>query len=225
MTATLAGIAKAPVPGRVKPRLCPPCTPPEAARLAEASLRDVLGAMLATPADRRVVVLDGRAPRWLPPQVDVVPQRGNGLDERLAHAFADLGCALVVGMDTPQVRPADLVAGLRALDRHDAVLGPATDGGYWAIGLRRPDPRALLGVPMGHKRTLGAQRRRFDALGLRRAELSMLRDVDTWADAVAVAAEASNTRFAAMVSATVLAVGVECLEHAVGATGHEDAPG
>jgi uncharacterized protein len=225
LTATLAVIAKEPVPGRVKTRLCPPCTPLQAASLAAASLRDVLAAMLATPADRRVVVLDGRAPAWLPRQLDVVSQSGDGLDERLAHAFAELGRALVVSMDTPQVQPADLLAGLRALDRHDAVLGPAADGGYWAIGLRRPDPRALLGVPMGHERTLAVQRQRLDALGLRRAELRVLRDVDTWADALAAAADAPRTRFAAAVSATVVAVGVQRREHAVGAAGHEDAPG
>jgi rSAM/selenodomain-associated transferase 1 len=217
---TLAVIAKAPVPGRVKTRLCPPCTPPEAARLAEASLRDVVGALLATPAHRRAVVLDGDAPQWLPPQLEVVRQRGDGLDERLAHAFADLGRALIVSMDTPQVRPADLLAGLRALGRHDAVLGPAADGGYWAIGLRRPDPRALLGVPMGGDRTLVAQRRRLEALGLRCAELRVLRDVDTWADAVAAAAEAPETRFAAALSATV-----DDLQHSVGAAGDEHAPG
>jgi rSAM/selenodomain-associated transferase 1 len=220
VTTTLAVIAKAPVPGRVKTRLCPPCTLPEAARLAEVSLRDVVGALLATPADRRVVVLDGDAPRWLPPQLEVVPQRGDGLDERLAHAFADLGRALIVSMDTPQVRPADLVAGLRALGSHDAVLGPAADGGYWAIGLRRPDQRALVGVPMGDDRTLAAQRRRLDALGLRRAELRELRDVDTWDDAVAAAAEAPGTQFAAALSAAV-----DRLQHALGAAGHEHAPG
>jgi uncharacterized protein len=201
VTATLAVIAKAPVPGRVKTRLWPPCSPPEAARLAEASLRDVVGALLATPADRRVIVLDGDSPPWLPPQLDVVPQRGDGLDERLAGAFEDLGPALVVGMDTPQVTPGDLLAGLRALEHWDAVLGPAADGGYWAIGLRRPEPRALLGIPMSTGHTLAAQRERLDALGLRWTELRVLRDVDTWPDAVAAAGAASGSRFAAAVAA------------------------
>jgi rSAM/selenodomain-associated transferase 1 len=203
VTATLVAIAKVPVPGRAKTRLCPPCTPQQAAWLAEASLRDVLSAMLATPADRRVVVLDGRSPRWLPPQLEVVAQRGDGLDERLAHAFADVGPALVVATDTPQVRPADLAAGLRALADHDAVLGPAADGGYWAIGLRRVDPRAVLGIPMSAGHTLAAQRERLSALGLRCAELRVLRDVDTWSDALAVAADASGSRFAAALAAVV----------------------
>ena len=216
MTATLAVIAKAPLPGRVKTRLCPPCTPSEAAELAEAALRDVVDVMIATPADRRVVVLDGPPPAWLPPELGVVAQRGGGLDERLVHAFDDLGRALIVSMDCPQVLPADLSVGLCALRRHDAVLGASADGGYWAIGLRRPEPRALIGVPMGGARTLAAQRRRLDALGLRHAELRELRDVDTWADAVAVATDARGTRFSAA---------VDRLEHTVGAPGHEHASG
>ena len=69
------------------------------------------------------------------------PQRGDGLAERLAAAFADAGGpAFLVGMDTPQVTPALLAPGCAALERADAVFGPALDGGYWAIGLRAPDP-------------------------------------------------------------------------------------
>jgi rSAM/selenodomain-associated transferase 1 len=192
----LAVIAKAPEPGRVKTRLCPPLTATQAAELAEASLRDVIAAMLATPAARHVIVLDGDPPTWLPPALDVVPQRGDGLDERLTAAFADVGPALVIGMDTPQVQPDDLTAGLDALETHDAVLGPAADGGYWAIGLRRAHPRAVRGVPMSSGRTLAAQRARLAALGLRRAELRALRDVDTFRDALAVAVACPRSRFA-----------------------------
>jgi rSAM/selenodomain-associated transferase 1 len=205
VTAALAVIAKAPVAGRVKTRLCPPCSPEQAALLAEAALADVLDAMLSTPAARRVIVLDGEPPAWLPPGIDVVPQRGDGLDERLAAAFDDIGPALVIGMDSPQVRPVELWLGLDAVRIHDAVLGPAEDGGYWAIGLREPDPQALLGVPMSSPDTLRAQRERLDRLGLRRAELRALRDVDTWADALAVARAAPRTRFARALAAQAVA--------------------
>jgi glycosyltransferase A (GT-A) superfamily protein (DUF2064 family) len=172
VSAALAVIAKAPEPGRVKTRLCPPLTPAQAAEVAEASLRDVIAAMFATPAARHVIVLDGDPPTWLPPALDVVPQRGDGLDERLTAAFADIG------------------------PTHDAVLGPAADGGYWAIGLRRAHPRAVRGVPMSSRRTLAAQRARLAALGLRRAELRALRDIDTFRDAVAVAVACPRSRFA-----------------------------
>ena len=101
-------IAKAPVPGRSKTRLCPPCTPEQAARVAEAALGDTLAAVLATPGIRPVLALDGAPGPWLPPGFDVVPQRGVGLDERLACAFEDAGGAsFLVGMDTPQLTPHD----------------------------------------------------------------------------------------------------------------------
>jgi uncharacterized protein len=196
MTVALAVMAKAPESGRVKTRLCPPCTPGQAAALADASLRDVVAAMLATPVGRRVVVLDGAPPRWLPGSVDVVAQRGTGLDRRLAAAFADIGPALVIAGDTPQVQPHDLIAGLRALRTRDAVLGPSIDGGYWAIGLRRVHPLAVRGVPMSSPRTLEAQRERLSALGLGWSELRALRDVDAFTDALAVAEECPQSRFA-----------------------------
>ena len=106
MTPALVVIAKAPVAGRSKTRLTPPCTPDEAALLARAALQDTLDAVAATPAARRVCVLEGEPGDWLPEGFEVIAQRGDGLDERLAHAFADVGePAVLIGMDTPQVTP------------------------------------------------------------------------------------------------------------------------
>jgi rSAM/selenodomain-associated transferase 1 len=198
--ASLIVIAKEPVPGRCKTRLCPPLTPGEAAAVAEAALADTLATVAATPAGRHVLVLDGRPGAWLPPGFEVFGQSRGGLDRRLAAAFDGVGGpALLVGMDTPQLTPRLLGDGIRALagERCDAVLGPAADGGYWAIGLRRPRPEVFIGVPMSTERTAAAQRRRLEGLGLRRRELPELRDVDTFEDARAVAALAPRSRFAA----------------------------
>jgi glycosyltransferase A (GT-A) superfamily protein (DUF2064 family) len=192
---TLLVIAKQPVPGRVKTRLVPPCTDEQAAALAEAALADTLHAVLAVPAARRVLVLEGEPGAWLPPGFDILPQCGGPLDERLAGAFCAVrGPALLIGMDTPQVTPA-----LLAVDWHaaDAVFGPADDGGFWALGLRTPDPALLRGVPMSVPHTGAIQRARLAAAGLRVTDLPRLRDVDTAADAVAVALEAPHSRFAA----------------------------
>lgn len=198
MTATVAVIAKAPLAGRSKTRLCPPLSLEDAAMLAEASLTDTLAAVESARVARRVVVLQGEPGAWLPPGIEVIPQRGAALDERLANAFVDIGSpALVIGMDTPQVEASELEAASKLLIRAPAVLGAASDGGYWAIGLRRPDPRALLGVPMSSARTLQVQRMRLRALRLDWVELAEQRDVDTYADAVQVAHQASATRFAA----------------------------
>lgn len=191
-------IAKEPVPGRVKTRLTPPFSPAQAADLARAALTDTLAAVAATPAGRRVLVLDGRPGPWLPPGFTVVPQSAGGLDARLAAAFAGCaGPALLIGMDTPQVTPTLLAAGtdFRA---HDAWFGPAADGGFWALGLAAPDPALLLGVPMSVPRTGAVLARRLDAAGLRVGRLPVLRDVDTAADARDVAALAPRTRFHAL---------------------------
>jgi len=193
----LVVIAKSPVAGRSKTRLTPPCTPEQAAALAAAALADTLAAVAATPAQRRVVVLDGEPGAWLPPGFEVIAQRGEGLGERLAATFTDVGCpALVVGMDTPQLTPALLTQALAELCGAGAVLGAAPDGGYWAIGLRRADDAVFAGVPMSEPATCAVQRERLRALGLKTRELPELRDVDDIDDALAVAALASHTRFA-----------------------------
>ncbi|WP_262060672.1 DUF2064 domain-containing protein [Streptomyces sp. STR69] len=191
---TLLVIAKEPRPGRVKTRLTPPFTPEEAAALAEASLVDTLHVLLATPARRRVLVLDGAPGPWLPPGFDVVAQCGGGLDERLAAAFAGCaGPALLIGMDTPQVTPALLTVDFAGCD---AYFGPAEDGGFWALGLADPDPALLRGVPMSTPTTGTVQRARLTAAGLRVRDLPPLRDVDTAHDAELVAAQAPEGRFA-----------------------------
>jgi uncharacterized protein len=200
---SLIVIAKAPVAGLVKTRLCPPCTPAEAAGLAEAALADTLACVLRTPVSRRVLVLDGQPGDWLPDGFEVFAQRGDGLDERLAHAFADVGGpALLVGMDTPQVTVDLLMDGIDALADHrvDAVLGPAFDGGYWCIGLRRSRPDVLVGVPMSSPSTHRHQRDRLRAAGLRVRELPPLRDIDGIDDARAVAAATPGSRFARAVA-------------------------
>ncbi len=197
-------MAKEPVAGRVKTRLCPPCTPEEAAVLATALLVDTLAVVAATPAAWRTVALEGTAGTWLPTAFGVVAQRGDGLDERLAAAFADAGTpAIVIAADTPQVTPALLGLALASLAEPgvDAVLGPTDDDGYWVLGLRTPEPRAVVGVPMSSPLTLAAQRDRLAGLGLRVAEVPPLRDVDSLADARAVAADIPNSHFAITLTA------------------------
>jgi hypothetical protein len=202
---TLLVIAKQPVPGRVKTRLVPPCTYEQAAALAAAALADTLHTAAAVPARRRVLVLDGEPGPWLPAGFDVVPQCGGPLDERLAAAFAAVrGPALLIGMDTPQVTPALLTVDWSGAD---AWFGPAADGGFWALGLRVPDPALLRGVPMSTPDTGAVQRARLLAAGLRVADLPQLRDVDTAADAVAVARQAPRSRFAARARELALVLG------------------
>ena len=215
----LVVLAKAPEPGRVKTRLCPPAQPAEAADIAAAALLDTLDAVRATAGGRPVLALTGRldaaargeelaaAIRDLP----VVAQRGPDLGARIAAAHADASRlvpglpTLLIGMDTPQVdahRLGRCIDALLGAAAPDAVLGPAADGGWWVLGLR--DPRyaqVLVDIPTSRpdtgRRTLHALR----AAGLRVVPAPTLRDVDTAADAVAVSRAAAGSRFAAAVRA------------------------
>jgi len=193
-------IAKEPVPGRSKTRLSPPLTPAQAATLAEAALADTLETVARTEARRRTLVLEGSPGDWLPAGFDVVPQTDGGLDARLAAAFSAIrGPALLVGMDTPQitVEVLESAIGLLGEETNDAVLGPAEDGGWWAIGLTTPSPEVFLSVPMSTDETCAAQIARLESLGLRWAELPTLRDFDLIEDARAVASGNPDLRFSA----------------------------
>ncbi|MET8308483.1 DUF2064 domain-containing protein [Micromonospora sp. NPDC005173] len=214
-------VAKAPVPGAVKTRLCPPATAQQAAQIAAAALRDTLDAVRATPGVTPVLASTGRLAEaedaaeltaaltgW-----PVLDQRGAGLGDRLANAYAEVAAAypgrpvLQIGMDTPQLTPVRLAAAVRRLRAADAVLGRARDGGWWSLGLR--DPRhadVLRGVPMSTPDTGHDTWAALTGRGLRTVPLPVLRDVDEWADALAVAAEVPDGRFAREVAAVQLAL-------------------
>ena len=204
LAAQLVVIAKAPVPGRVKTRLTPPFSPQQAAQLAEAALADTLAAAAQVSVARHVLALDGAPGGWLPAGFDVIRQRGDGLDGRIAAALGDAYARLpvpvvLIGMDTPQVTPGLLEPAIRPLadGAADAVFGPAADGGFWLLGLRQPDPRLVAGVPMSTAVTGAAQLARLAAAGLRVHQTRCCVDVDDVADAVAVAGEIPRSRFAA----------------------------
>lgn len=199
MSAQLLVLAKAPVAGRVKTRLCPPLTPEGAAEVAAAALEDTLDAVLATPAARRVLVLDGE---YAAEGFETQPQRGGPMPERLAAAFDDCDRslpALLVGMDTPQLTPQLLTEAVVALQQHPAVLGLAGDGGWWALGLQRPAGSLLRDVPTSRDDTGALQLAALRRAGLDPHLLPQLRDVDTADDARAVAALAPYGRFASAV--------------------------
>lgn len=197
--ATLIVLAKAPVAGRVKTRLSPPCTPDQAATIARAAIVDTLAAAMATPGVRPVLVLDGEPAEWVPLGMEVVPQVGGNLADRLAGAFAaSSGPTALIGMDTPQVTPDTLRAAVDALlmPAVDAVLGRTLDGGWWTIGLRDPAVSAFAGVPMSTRHTGDRQAARLAHLGLRTRELGLKMDVDTFADARTVANRIPASEFA-----------------------------
>jgi uncharacterized protein len=217
-------LAKAPVPGEVKTRLCPPATPEQAARIAAAAFLDTLDAVLAVPGVTPVVALTGD----LAGAVDageiterlhattVLAQRGTTLGQRIAAAYADTAAVvghrpvLQIGMDTPQVDAKLLGHCLDLLDGDgvDAALGSATDGGWWVLGVRRPGLAGLIAdVPTSRSDTGAQTMAVLRTSDCRVVELPELSDVDTWEDAASVAADVPGTRFAATVAAASAALG------------------
>ncbi|RBY86206.1 DUF2064 domain-containing protein [Blastococcus sp. TF02A-26] len=196
--AQLLVITKAPVPGRSKTRLSPPCTPEQAAAIAAASVGDTLDAVRAVPDVRRVVALDGPRGELDLDGLVVVPQVEGDLGTRLAAAFAAAMRpaalpTLLIGMDTPQVTPellTDCLARLLDGGPGTAVLGPAPDGGWWSLGLHTAESAWVLpSVPMSRDDTCDHTREALAAAGLAVHDLPELTDVDHFAEAVAVAAQ------------------------------------
>ena len=169
-------VAKAPVPGFAKTRLCPPATPAQAAEIAAASLLDTLDAATGIAGAVTVVAMTG--------------------DLAAAARSAE------IGMDTPQVTTGSLIAAIAPiLDGRDSALGRAEDGGWWALGLADPrHARVLTRVPMSRDDTGERTHRALTGLGMRPARLAELSDVDTMADARRVAAARPDGRFAEAVA-------------------------
>lgn len=196
MTAVVI-VAKECLPGRVKTRLARSIGDAAAARVAEASLQDTIAAVRRMPATRRVLLFDGTV---LPHGVEgfsIMRQSDGGLDERLATMFdAMREPTLLVGMDTPQLTPEHVAPVFRGGWDVDAWVGPALDGGFWALWLRSPDGALLRDVPMSRPDTGAVLADRLSAARLFVDELDALRDVDELPDALAVADLVPGSRFA-----------------------------
>lgn len=214
---TLLVVAKAPEPGRAKTRLAAAVGERVAAEIAAAALLDTLDAVAAAPVAARVVALtgdlDGAANaaeiRQRLASFTVIPQRGEEFAARLANAHVDAANGLPVlqiGMDTPQVT-AELLSGCaHQLLEAPAVLGPARDGGWWALGVAQPAmAQCLSTVVMSAPDTGELTWKALRNNGIDVTTLPTLADVDVIGD-VAVVREACgpDTRFARVTRAAGL---------------------
>jgi uncharacterized protein len=203
---TVLVVAKAPVPGVAKTRLAEAVGPTAAADIAAAALLDTLDAVAAAPVGARVVAMTGDLDaasrsgeiRARLADFTVIAQHGTDFADRLANAHADASVAvgpqpvLQIGSDTPQVTPELIVRSADALLAAPAVLGMATDGGWWALGVHSPtDADVLRAVPMSRNDTGAVTLRALRETGINVILIDELRDVDT-VDDVAAVREASR---------------------------------
>jgi glycosyltransferase A (GT-A) superfamily protein (DUF2064 family) len=199
-------VAKAPVPGMVKTRLGAYVGMEAAAGLAAAALLDTLTACRSVFGECHLALdgdlddaCDADALRRSLTGWTVHRQRGDGFGQRLAHAHTDTagpGPTVQVGMDTPQLTSADLYAVAEAAAGGDAVLGPATDGGWWVLALSDPAAAATLaGVPMSRPETFVRTREALTAVGQTVRVGRELTDVDTVEEAALVARSLTGGHF------------------------------
>lgn len=188
--AQLVVMVKHPELGRVKTRLAKGLGAVAATRFYRQTTHDVL---------RRV----GNDPRWatavaVSPDrtvhervfaaygLPVVAQGTGDLGARMGRLMRDLpaGLVVIVGSDIPDISAVHIAAAFKALGSHDAVFGPADDGGYWLVGLRRR-PRVVDifdDVRWSCEHTLADTLRNVARTGLSVAMLDVLSDIDTAED-------------------------------------------
>ncbi len=223
-------VAKAPVPGAAKTRIGAVVGDRVAAELAAAALLDTLDAVEAwAPRADRLLALTGslaaaaqsreitsRLRAWT-----VFAQRGPTFASRLVSAHRDaarrLGASrplIQIGMDTPSITGSDLdsilaplVPGCDAAAGADVALGPAPDGGWWGLATRRAGyVDGLVDVPMSRSDTAAHTVTALEGAEARVELVHELRDVDDWADVVAVSAAAPHLRLAAVAAHLAAAV-------------------
>ncbi|HEX9079949.1 MAG TPA: TIGR04282 family arsenosugar biosynthesis glycosyltransferase [Desulfuromonadaceae bacterium] len=193
MNGGLVIFAREPVPGRVKTRLAGAMGDPAAAELYAAMLADVLEQAVAIPGVRPFLFWDCGAtnipvlPGPLPGEQFI--QEGDDLGRRMANAFGrtfgrGFDACCIIGSDSPDLPPAYIRRAFELLERGagDAVFGPADDGGYYLIGLRRPCPGLLEEIAWGTSEVLEASLERARGLGLRTSLLEPWYDIDTMGD-------------------------------------------
>ncbi len=180
-----------PEPGRTKTRLIPALGARGAAdlqrRMTERAVEMAQRLSRCMPVSLEVR-FSGSGPhrmqQWLGRDLPCLPQQGDDLGQRMAGALGDALAdgarrAVLIGTDVPGLDAALLASAFERLADYDVVLGPARDGGYYLVGLRRPAPGLFQGIPWGTGRVLQHTLHAARTLGLSHTLLDELQDVDT----------------------------------------------
>jgi uncharacterized protein len=183
--AIIAIFARAPVAGTVKTRLHPAIGPDNAARLARAFLADTWRTLRSVSGARQVVTGTGdldELRRVVGAEAEIWPQGEGHLGQRLAHFFTralrESRTAIAIGADSPGLPVQRLEEAIAALSDRASVIGPADDGGFYLLGLRRFSPALLDDLPWSTDRTCAAVIERLCSVGLPPGLLAPWFDVD-----------------------------------------------
>lgn len=189
MPDTLLIFIKNPRPGRVKTRLARTLGDVEALRIYRFLLEKTRRAALAVAAERWLLYSDEIEPddEWPVPDFTKLVQEGADLGKRMARSFqqafaAGASKAVIIGSDCPELKGDRIAEAFARLDAADFVLGPTTDGGYYLLGMKQPEPAVFQGVAWSTPAVLEQTLAIIRALGRSPALLPTLPDIDTGDD-------------------------------------------
>lgn len=190
--------AKAPIPGQVKTRLCPPLTPDEAATLHGSFVLDTLErtkaavGKLKVPMDRYLACAPSSTHVFFKIMeerqgVKLVDQVGGDLGTRMHETVKTMFArgyrqTVIIGTDVPTLPLDHFKQALTSLEHHDLVLGPALDGGYYLMGIKKAVPELFSDIPWSTDQVLKLTQEKAIRLGLKAALIQPWHDVDTLAD-------------------------------------------
>lgn len=183
-------MSRVPLPGRTKSRMMEVLSGEECAAFHTACLADICKAVSDTGFASYLYYTGGSAEEFNPRMQNFVmrPQGGRDLGERMYSAASQVltehDGVIIMGADVPEIDSKLLVAALKLLDDCDAVIGPAFDGGYYLIGLRKAYRNIFSGIPWGSTLVLEKTLLEVERSGLSCQLIAAMKDIDTWDDMV-----------------------------------------
>lgn len=182
---------RVPIPGQTKTRMMPELSPADCARLHTCFLKDIRKELEKIEADLYIAYTPkGNADRlkWIfGGEAEYFPQKGSDLGEKMSHALENVfgmgyDSCILMGADVPELLSESVVRSFELLIEHDVVLGPTVDGGYYLVGMKKPQPAIFQVKSYGKESVLAGTLRAAEDAGLTVGLTDLLADMDTVAD-------------------------------------------
>jgi len=188
MKRILIVFAKEPEKGKVKTRLSGCLSPRQCLKLYKGLLKETVVLARSAGCGQKIIAYDsgGQNPEFLKKiagDFKFHRQKGRGLGERMFNAFksalADQAKAVIIGSDSPGLPVSRIRRAFELLDENDLVLGPANDGGYYLIGLKKPCQKIFTGIEWSSRSVFKKTLVRAGKLKKKTAVLDFWHDIDT----------------------------------------------